>query len=160
MSWFKIVVTALMLAGLSACGFTPVYGVGGGGSTLHNRVLVDEPDTRLGYFLTRRIEDRLGRAGDPVYGLSVKITTEQKALAIDADGDIARYNLLGSVAFTLRDKTTGAIVSSGQVSSFTGYTATGTTVATLAAERDARERLMVILADQIVARLLATADLS
>jgi LPS-assembly lipoprotein len=50
-------------------------------------------------------------------------------------------------------------VTSGSVDNFTGYSATGTTVATLAAERDAQERLMTILADQIVTRLL-TLDLA
>ena len=37
--------------------------------------------------------------------------------------------------------------------------ATGSTVATLAAERDAQKRLMVMLADQLVTRLYA-ADLT
>ena len=40
--------------------------------------------------------------------------------------------------------------------SFTSYSATGSTVAGLAAEEDAALRLMHILADQIVTRLLAT----
>ena len=38
----------------------------------------------------------------------------------------------------------------------TGYSATGTTVATLAAESDARKRLMTTLGDMVVDRLLAT----
>jgi LPS-assembly lipoprotein len=41
------------------------------------------------------------------------------------------------------------------VKSFTAYSATGSTVAGLAAEEDAATRLMRILADQIVARLVA-----
>jgi LPS-assembly lipoprotein len=41
------------------------------------------------------------------------------------------------------------------VQSFTAYSATGSTVAGLAAEEDAATRLMRILADQIVARLIA-----
>ena len=39
---------------------------------------------------------------------------------------------------------------------FVGYSATGTTVATLAAKRDATERLMTILADEIVLQLQAS----
>ena len=49
-------------------------------------------------------------------------------------------------------------MTSGTVNNFTAYSATGSTVATLAAERDALERLMVILGDQITTRLFA-ADL-
>jgi LPS-assembly lipoprotein len=44
------------------------------------------------------------------------------------------------------------------VKSFTAYSATGSTVAGLAAEEDAAYRLMRILADQIVAQLIATSD--
>ena len=51
-------------------------------------------------------------------------------------------------------------MASGSETNFTGYSATGSTVETLAGERDAFERLMRILADQIAARLLATADLA
>ena len=40
---------------------------------------------------------------------------------------------------------------SGVLDSFTAYSATGTTVATLTARRDAEERLMINLADQLVA---------
>jgi LPS-assembly lipoprotein len=49
-------------------------------------------------------------------------------------------------------------VRQGRVSDFTGFSATGSTVATLAAERDATARLMVILADQIVDRLVISAS--
>ena len=48
-------------------------------------------------------------------------------------------------------------VTSGTVDSFTGYSATGSTVATRAARADAEERLTTILADQIVTRLIAAA---
>ena len=157
MSWFKLL---LVLPLVAACGFTPVYGTGGTGTVLQNNLLVDEPDTRQGYFLTREIEDRLGRATDPAYGLTVKLETSEEALAIDADGDIARYDILGSADYVLRDLATGAIVGSGKVNAFTGYSTTGSTVASLAAQRDATKRLMIQLAEQIVTRLYASPDLT
>ena len=45
----------------------------------------------------------------------------------------------------------------GRVTAFTGYSATGSTVATAAAQRDAEARLAVILADMIVAQVLMRA---
>ena len=156
MSWFKLLFVLPLVA---ACGFTPVYGPNGAGNALQNKLLVDEPDTRQGYFLTRQIEDRLGRAADPAYGLAVTLNTSEEPLALDADGDIQRYNILGSADYVLRDLATGAIVSSGKINGFTGYSATGTTVASLSAQRDATRRLMVQLADQIVTRLYASTDL-
>ena len=149
---------ALPLA-LAACGFAPVYGPGGVGTSLRGQVLVQEPDTQSGYLLTRHLETRLGRSGaTPRYALDFEIAVEQDRLAINAAGDTTRFNLTGRVSYALRDTTLGTVVSSGTVENFTAYSATGTTVATLAAERDAIERLMSILGDQIIARLYA-ADL-
>lgn len=144
---------------LAACGFQPVYAPGGSGAALQNRVQVDAPDDRNSYFLTREIEERLGRADSPAYALSLSIATTEEGLAIDRAGNTTRFNLLGAAEYTLRDLGSGQIVTSGTVENFTGYSATGTTVATLAGEQDAEKRLMNILADQIVTRLFA-ADLS
>jgi LPS-assembly lipoprotein len=150
---------ALPLLVLAACGFEPIYGPGGAGTALQNRVLVDAPEDRYGYFLVRELESQLGRASTPAWGLALTTTTSEDGLAIDSEGNTRRYNLLGTTAYALRDLSSGQIVTSGKVESFTGYSATGTTVATRAAELDAQERLMAILADLIVSRLYA-ADLS
>ena len=141
---------------LAACGFQPVYGPGGTGTLLQNRVLVDGPNDRNGYLLTRELEERLGRANPAAFGLALNITTTEDRLAIDPAGNTRRFNLLGTVDYALRDLNTGNVVASGKVENFTGYSATGSTVATLAAEQDAQKRLMNILADQIVTRLFAT----
>ena len=153
MSWFKPLFLCLALA---ACGFTPVYGPGGAGSELQNRVLVDPPVDREGFLLVRQIEERLGRTDDAAYRLSGKLTLVQENRAIDPDGDIRRFHLIGTATYELREAATGDIVRADTVDDFVGYSATGTTVATLAARRDAQERLMTILADQIVLQLQAS----
>lgn len=138
---------------LAACGFAPVYGPGGSGTALQKNITVDEPTTPDGYLLTRHLETRLGRQDAGRFALSTTIATTKERLAINRAGDATRFNILGAVEYILRDTTTGAIVASGTVDNFTGFSATGTTVSELAAERDARERLMVMLGDQIIARL-------
>ena len=149
----------LMPLAVAACGFQPVYGPAGAGTALRDRVRVDDPDDNDGYVLTREIETALGRSTTPAYGLALTVATTEDGLAIDSEGDIDRYNILGTVAYALRDLATGRIITSGQVENFTGYSATGTTVATLASRQDAQERLMVLLAQQVVTRLYA-ADLA
>ena len=143
----------LAVLALTACGFTPVYGPGGAGTALQNRVLVDQPDDRTGFLLVQRLEERLGRAGDPAYRLAVDLALREEARAIDPDGDIRRFHLIGSAAYTLLLSGSDSVVQSATVDNFVSYSATGTAVATLAARRDAQERLMVILADQIVLQL-------
>ena len=153
MHWLKPVLLCLALA---ACGFEPVYGPGGTGTLLQNRVLVDPPIDREGFLLVRRLEERLGRAGDPAYRLSMVLSVREEARAIDPDGDLRRFQVIGSATYTLSDTQTGAVVRSDTVDNFVGYSATGTTVATVAAQRDARMRLMTILADEIVLQLQAS----
>ena len=143
----------LAVLALTACGFTPVYGPGGAGTALQNRVLVEQPDDRTGFLLVQRLEERLGRAGDPAYRLAVDLALREEARAIDPDGDIRRFHLIGSAAYTLLLSGSDSVVQSATVDNFVSYSATGTAVATLAARRDAQERLMVILADQIVLQL-------
>ncbi len=139
---------------LAACGFTPVYREGSAGRSLRNAVLVDAPQTRADFDLIRAVEDRLGRAETPRYGLSVAQTIGQTGLAVQGSAAITRYNLVGTANYSLRDVTTNALVVSGEVDSFTSYSATASTVGTSSAEIDARRRLSVALADLIVSQLL------
>lgn len=138
----------------AACGFTPVYGPGGSGTALQNRVQVAAPEDQDSYLLVRRLEERLGRGGNPAYQLDLTLKTSTEGLGIGADSTTNRFNLVGVAGYVLRDMNSGRDVTSGVVNSFTGYSASGSTVETLAAQENARERLMVILADQITTRLL------
>lgn len=139
---------------LAACGFDPVYAPGGAGRTLQNAVLVAEPQDRETYLLVRRIEERLGRPNPARYVLSLNLTTQTQGLEIDPAGNTNRFNLIGTAGYVLSNSESGREVSSGTVNRFSSYSTTDSTVAALASERDARERLMVILADLIVQRLL------
>jgi len=151
------ILTALALTVLlSACGFEPVYGPGGTGAQLQNRVLVDKPIDREGFLLVRQLEDRLGRPNDAAYGLSILLSVGEEARAIDPDGDIRRFHVIGTATYTLTDLGSGTALKTETVDNFVGYSATGTNVATLAARRDATERLMTILADEIVLQLQAS----
>ena len=141
---------------LGACGFAPVYGTGSTGSALQNAVEVSDPDDVDGYLVVRRLEERLGRAAQPTYKLTLAVDSKREALAVNRNSNINRYNIVGTADYVLVEQATGRVITSGSVDNFTGSSATGTTVATLAAERDARERLMSLLADQIVVRLLST----
>ena len=149
----------LLPLALAACGFTPVYGPGGTGQSLQDNVSVADPVSRNDYFMVRRLEERLGRADEGAYALQVTTGISVQGLAVDPEGNRDRYNVVGASQYALTENATGRIVASGSVDNFTSYSATGTTIATRAASRDAQERLMVILADQIVTRLLV-ADLT
>jgi LPS-assembly lipoprotein len=151
-----------MLAPLSlaACGFSPAFAPGGAATRLLGQVRAADPTDKNGFDLVERLEERLGRSKDPVYILSYSITTQAVGVGITTENEITRFNLKGVIDFSLSDAATGVRLTGGRVQSFTAYSATGSTVAGLAAEEDAAYRLMRILADQIVTRLIAvSADL-
>ena len=143
----------LALLTLSACGLTPVYGPGGAATRLWGQVRPADPRSIDDFAFNRRLAERLGGEGD-TYALDYRLRVGVVAQGITPDEVTTRYSLNGTADFTLTDAS-GAQVVAGQVSNFTSYSTTGTTVATLAAEADARGRLARMLADQVVTRLLA-----
>lgn len=151
---------SLLLAtvALAGCGFTPAYGPAGGGAKLLGQVRPDDPTDPDGFAFNRRIGERLGPAGDGArYALAVTRNVQSVGQGITTNQAITRYALNGTADYRLTEAASGRVLAEGRVSSFSSHSATGTTIATLTAERDARERLMVMLADQVVTRLLAAA---
>lgn len=139
----------------AACTFTPAYAPGGPAAALQGAIRVDDPSDKNGFDLVERLEERLGRPQAPRFRLAYTIATEAIGVGITPENAITRYNLTGRVDWTLTDMA-GVRVTGGRVENFTSYSATGSTVAGLAAEEDAGFRLMRSLADQIVMRLIAT----
>ncbi len=146
----------LGLAALTGCGFEPVYAPGNRADGLRGRIDIAEPADEEGFALVRRLEDRLGQSGGGDLTLNAEIRLDEEAVGFLPDGSISRYNVLGQVSWSLNDGAGQRL--SGSERSFTSYSATSTTVATIVAQRNAHERLMIVLADRIVADILAGAE--
>lgn len=155
MLWSRRALFALPLV-LAGCGFTPVYGPGSAAPGFLSAIEVQEQTSREGFLLVQRLEERLGRPAVPQYRLLLELTVGEAGLAVTPEGETERFQLIGSVVYRLQSVETGAIVSSRGLNDFTGYSSSGSTIATLAAREDATERLMVILADEIVVLLQTT----
>ena len=159
MSLFNRRFFLLATAALGGCGFTPVYGPEGGGNRLLNRIMLDQPDSLYEYAFARRFEERLGRGGTAApYRLTVAISTEKQGLGSTTSGYTTRFRTDGRAVYALRDMVTNETLIEGRTEAFTGFSTTGSTVATLASERDAGERLMTILADQVIDQLILAAE--
>ncbi len=167
MSWSRRSVLAA-LAGLPACGFAPVYGPGGAAEGLSGQIAVDAPVDEAGYAFVRHLETRLGRGQGGRYRLSPQISVREDDVGFTPRGVITLTQLVGRLTYSLTDTRTGTQLASGTLTSFTTYpdpvfdqnrtTIAGNAVTVRAAREDAIERLMVILGDQLVAELLATAE--
>lgn len=147
-----LIVSAAALAG---CGLRPVYGPGSDALALRGGVAVSTPDSREAFRVKARIEDRLGQPDhQAAFVLDIALDLTEVPVGVSTGQDITRYTLRGTARYALTNAGSSEMIDQGQVSSFTGYSATGTSVATLAAERDARDRLSVVLADLIISRLM------
>jgi len=144
----------LLLGGLAlaGCGLTPVHT---GDTDLFGAFTITAPKNRMGFVVKQRLEERLGRPNTPRYDLGLTISINAQRNAITADGATTRFKQFGTVKYTITDPSTGKAVTRGAVDSFVSYTNTGTTVANTIARQDARDRLMGVLADQLVSRLYA-----
>ncbi|MCV6593062.1 MAG: LPS assembly lipoprotein LptE [Silicimonas sp.] len=144
----------LALAALAGCGFTPVYGPGGTAEGLRGRIAVAAPADEEGFALVRRLEERLGEPTRGDLQLTADIFIGEESLGFLPDGEISRFSVEGRVDWVIKNAD-GVEVARGSEGSFTSYSATSTTVATRFAQRDARRRLMVIIADRITTDLLS-----
>ena len=144
---------ALVLAG---CGFEPVSGVNAKSQMLRNTVLVQAPKNRVEFELVRNLEVQLGQATSTFYELRYKLNVDEDIIVVSTAQEINRFSLVGVLEYSLVDSG-GVVLISKTAKSFTGYSATGTTVATQRSKRDAYDRLMVILAKQ-VSNFLLTSD--
>lgn len=164
MSWSRRRTLRAGLFGLAAlpllggCSFSPVYATGSRASDLNGKITVVAPEGASPFILGRFLEDSLGPPTDPQYVLSFTLELDTESIAITATQDINRYNITAVADWKLTRTADGTVPYSGSVDSFTSFSATGTPVATRAAERDALDRLMQILSDKILAELLTGAE--
>ncbi len=149
----RLLALGLLLV-LGGCGFAPVYGPGGGGASLQGRVGLEAVQTREDEQLRQRLEARLGRAVRPDYALRIRTDRQRQGLGTTADERATLYQQIGVTEYALIDLGSGVVLTEGTVRAFASASATGSTVATLAAERDAARRLSVMLADAVVDRLV------
>ncbi len=149
----------------AACGFAPLYGDGAPAAKMAGRVDVAPVeaglDSRPAFDMHEALTRRLGTAADPTYRLVVTLSLRTTGTALTQENVTTRFDVLGSADYKLVPLAGGPAVTSGTVRSVTGFNApdsvTSTAFAARAAELDARHRLAVALADQIVQRLALSA---
>lgn len=155
----RLLQTAAALLSLfvpAACGYTAAYAPGGAGYGLEGSILVQEPSDHDEFIFVTRLEERLGRPQGARYQLTYSIETGTESAGRTAEQEITRFIVNGVARFQITDAVAGRVVHSGTVENLTSYSAAIPFASSRAATRDAIERLMVILADQVVVRILAS----
>ncbi|HSR73067.1 MAG TPA: LPS assembly lipoprotein LptE [Kiloniellales bacterium] len=151
---------ALVLAG---CGFRSLYGDFGAADAARPdpnaqmaQVRIAPLPDRIGQQMHNLLRDRLNSAGqprDPRYRLRVRLHESTESLAIRRDETATRANLTITADFALEELASREVVLEGQASSINSYNILTSQFATYNAERDARERSLRELSDDIRTRL-------
>ena len=141
---------------LSACGFSPIYGGHGADNTpvaqaLGNVQIENIPD-RNGQMLRNKLIDRMythGRPQDPIAHLYVTIASSETGLGVQKDATTTRSQLSMNATYVLKDMD-GREVHKGRAHSVASYSKLDAQYGTVASQRNAYERAIGEVSEQIV----------
>lgn len=155
----KFLLSTILVLTLAACGFTPMYGKGGAGSSGLaateglDQVKIDLIPDQAGVYVRNILIDNFYRNGypsSPRYVLKVKeIVEEIRDLDITIDSEATRRQITVTTTMELIDTVNSKAVLSREVSALTSYNVLGSQFTTRVSEDDAREAALTDLARQI-----------
>ncbi len=146
------------LALLAACGFQPLYGQGprqADPGQLGNIEVAPIAD-RLGQITRNHLLDRLNPGGRPLapeYRLDVSLKERKTRLAFRKDATATRALMQLVAQYRLTEISSGTPVHNGASRATASYNIVASDFATIASEKNARERVSRIVAEDIVLRL-------
>ena len=127
-------------------------------SGLRGRIALPPIDGRIGYHLSKRLEERLGRPARPDLRLVVELSTVDTGLAITQDNSVTRRTVTATANWQLlRRGETEPLLRRRQVVR-SGYDATTSLYASRVAERTVERRLAEDIAERISREIFAAAD--
>lgn len=141
---------AVMALGLSACGFTPLYGPQAVTKGLSS-IEVVAPPGRSGYLLREKLDDAFARDVNvlPSHRLIYVIKEQRVARGVRVDNVANRYELTLTAYWQLMDSKTGKQVKGGVTSASVTYDSADQPYASIAAQEDSQERAATELARRI-----------
>ncbi|HWL69772.1 MAG TPA: LPS assembly lipoprotein LptE [Geminicoccus sp.] len=144
---------------LAGCGFQPLYGEFSAGQDVRAElasVNVIVPHGRLGQTLKAALATDLNPSSLQVpadYDLAISIGRTTKALAIQLNATITRYDLILDAVFSLNRRSDGVSVYRNRIRRIASYNVSRAPYSTQVAEEDAERRAAVDSSRQIAALL-------
>jgi LPS-assembly lipoprotein len=141
---------AVVALGLSACGFTPLYGPQAVTKGLGS-IEVVAADGRAGYLLREKLDDALARDASlpPTHRLVYTVNEQRYARGVRVDNVANRYELNLTANWRLIDVTTGQPVRTGSTSAAVTYDSADQPYASISAQQDSQERAAAEVARKI-----------
>lgn len=142
--------------GTAGCGFHPLFareGASAGGQQAFNSIFVDPVGGgRAGYELRDSLIDLVrgtSRPDQALYRLKVVMKQSVEGTAVQTNGYITRYTYTMGADYQLTNARTGAELTKGSESTFSGYDVVASPYATLVAQQDAQKFGAHEIADRI-----------
>lgn len=160
MLWRNIIACMIIAAGLNACGFEPLYGTAGKGGAPHStevllsQVKIETIPNRNGQILHNYLLDRMnprGRPANPEYFLRSSLKVSTRSYGVKRDETTTRASVVVKVDFVLRSKDGNQINFSAR--RISGYSETESEYASLVAEKDAVDRSLREIANDVRLRV-------
>ena len=143
----------------TACGFRPLYSQDGGASSkalasVSIGQIKDRSGQKLRNFLLARMAPRASERQSK-YSLAIELRESKGNVNMRKDESATRANLTISADFTLTNNADGGGIFKGTVLSTNSYNVLNSEFATLSAEKDARNRALRSLSEEIRLRVAA-----
>lgn len=146
---------------LNGCGLRPLYSGGSAGPvarTLRGITVTPIAGGKAGWLMQNALADRMGTGGAARYRLDVVLDDKIEGFGVRADDSVTRERRTLRARYQVVDTGSGRTVIDATAGSDVGIDVVSSEYATIAAENSALERLAVVVADQIVARIAVFAE--
>ncbi|MGB0907269.1 MAG: LPS assembly lipoprotein LptE [Maricaulaceae bacterium] len=151
-----ILCAALVLA---ACGFTPMHAPAGSSSTFKTLNIgvdfaenIDVDDKEAAFWMRQALVERVGETAAPKHTLRISPTSSRGGIGISGADIATRYDLRLRTKYELVDEK-GNIVTKGNVSSVSTFSAASDPYALISAEKTTTRQLADDAADRILVRI-------
>jgi LPS-assembly lipoprotein len=131
----------LSAAGLSGCGFAPLYAQPGVVSNLA-AIQVEAPQGRTGFLIREHLDDVFAkdRSRAPAYRMQLALAEQRYPRGVRVDNVATRYEYVLVATYALTSVPTGAVAKRGTVRVELTYDSADQPYASVAAQQDAQDR--------------------
>ena len=155
----KIIVSALALPLLTACGFTPMHGTSlGANAAKFEDISIeisdgrDAGDKEAGFYVMQRLRDRIGEnTGKHILKLRPKLRRQR--LGVSSDDIASRYDSILEVNYRLVDAKSGKLLDKGSVKGTSTFGAPTDPYGVIAADKSANQQIAKEVADRLLVKL-------
>lgn len=154
----RSLIAGMLLMLLAGCGFKPLYRQDSAGDVVPQfaQIVITQPEDRASQQLRNYLLDTLTPHGEPQrprYILEYRLTETIGSVFVTRSEEITRNNLQVAAAYALRDYESGKVIYSQSVLSQSSYNLTLADYSNLVSEKNARERALRDIAEQMRLRL-------